>query len=541
MASVTPFGNLKSSDIVTRMCDYLRFSDMRMVARTSKTYYDAVNRYFALISAHIEAQMRRAFLEGYDLAPRSFTVGPSRLPPFTRLLPLYREMSLTVSRMIAGPTTPNSPQALLRALTYVADDYERFRREAPLAHIADRVKACVARRRNPEAVGPDVLGARMCLKYLSQLTLAEYDTEVRWETEEEKHCLLAHLFVQSGLSYMFAAPDFLLEFSTVQHCFTLAAFYGDHSIIEQLLPKITNHCLRLGFASAAKKGHLSIINLLLQSPSRERIDYQHIKTGFIESARFGHIRVVQTLLDSTCGNWLRLDLSAIDKAFIAAASTQQLEVLDLFLQTPQLFEEISQPTFFTACTDAAEAGHVDILHHLLPYLDSSKEKLCSIKDKFRQIFQIAAQEGQIEAMKVLLGPSYGKHIENSYFGQSFAFASTSGLANVISLCLEPTHIHRLSLFQLTQALLEAAKKSDLTLVNLLFPRCTTIATPQFITLFEYSINNGWVDIIQTLLADEARLPTPILEVSIEKAQEKGLVVVVETIQSILDRRALSKR
>ena len=176
---------------------------------------------------------------------------------------------------------------------------------------------------------------------------------------------------------------------------------------------------------AANKGHLKVVQLLLEAGADKSVAMEDGATALFLAAQNGHLKVVQLLLEAGAGK----DVALADgtTALFVAAQKGHLEVVGLLLEAGA-DKNVAMEDGATALFPAAQNGHLKVVQLLL---EAGAGKDVALADGTTALF-VAAQKGHLEVVGLLLEAGADKNVAMEDGATALFVAAQNGHLKVVA-------------------------------------------------------------------------------------------------------------
>jgi ankyrin repeat protein len=289
--------------------------------------------------------------------------------------------------------------------------------------------------------------------------------------------------------------------------------------------------------SAAREGHLAVIELLLQEKANVNVVGENGRTALQAAAEGGHLAVVERLLQEEA------DVNAITAeyegrtALQAAAEGGHLAVVERLLQEEaDVNAAAAKYDGRTALQAAAEGGHLAVVERLL---QEKADVNAAAAYNGRTALQAAAEGGHLAVVERLLQEKADVNAATAYNRRTALQAAAEGghLAVVERLIQEKADVNAAAVYNGRTALQAAAEGGHLAVVERLLQEKAdvnaTAAEYKGRTALQAAIEGGHLALVERLLQEKADVNAAAAEhegrTALQAAAEKGHLAMVERL------------
>lgn len=199
-----------------------------------------------------------------------------------------------------------------------------------------------------------------------------------------------------------------ISLNDVNHALIRAAKYDHIKCLEQLINQfrpsdINPEALGVSLIEAARKGSVSAVKLLLESPISAKISLRDLRDALMEIGNEGHYQMIEHFMNCSKDDLNGCLSNALEKLIIIFASKDNHEVVKELIDHASKIKDALRD----ALANAASEGHASAVELLLNY---SKVSIETVKDSLL----FAANNNHLEVVKLLLNDSRSAKINTDY-------------------------------------------------------------------------------------------------------------------------------
>ncbi|KAF0702783.1 hypothetical protein AaE_015710 [Aphanomyces astaci] len=220
----------------------------------------------------------------------------------------------------------------------------------------------------------------------------------------------------------------------------VASQFGHEDAVKRLLEQESiqiNHANKYGgnaFRSACDRGHIAIVDLLLNRPEFALDD---LNEGFVAAVANGHLELVRKLLafPQVDVNYAVQppDSTVLLTPLTVAASSGHVDVLEELLTRPSIRVNPLDQTFASPLVQASYNGHVEVVNVLLHHPDLDPNQRNDYNNN--ALYAAVAHGHEAVALRLLAVPGFQVHNLNTAHQNAFMIASCLDQASVVETIL----------------------------------------------------------------------------------------------------------